>query len=745
MCVQSPQRWFWMPAAVFALGTISIVLLVWINQIGKDLQRDSVCSDTVMEMQIKLAVSHLWLEQYIAGDVSVDMEKVWGDVDRAIVLADTLLNGGKTKEGLVIEPFVAPDLRSQVEAVGFRLAQFKGIALERFSDPEKSGIGTLQDERLDAVFRDVIAGAGQLSIAAERDEVRNQIRSKRLFFGILAIWISIVIVAVIGFWNRELQKKIAEKALLEARDELEQRVEERTRDLTAANEYLLREVSKRRRAEESLRLYEEVVNNMPIGLYVFHLEDFRNEETFRMIASNPLARQFTGSASEEVLGKTIVESFSNIFEKEIPGACAEVFHSRKAKDLGEIRYGDENIAESFFSGKAFPLPNDCVGVIFENITERKRAEESLRESERKFRRLSLEFHTLLDAIPDRLTLLSPDFRILWANKSAAETAGLDVAELTGKYCYEVWHGSPTPCEHCPARKSFVSGRPEFKEFSTPEEEFWSVTTYPILDGEGKVISVIDLVSNVTERVAFQAEAMRAAHLASLGELAAGVAHEVNNPINCVINYAQILANKSQKETEQNEISNRIIKEGMRIAGIVRGLLSFARERKEEKAPVRVGEILKDSLALTESIILKQGIRIVVDMPADLPEIVANPQQIQQVFLNIISNARYALNERYPDNHENKVLEIRGNEASLEGRPCVNITFHDQGTGIPANIIEKIMLPFFSTKPTGKGTGLGLCISHGIVNDHGGRIMVHSVEGERTEVVVALPAKDRHES
>lgn len=371
----------------------------------------------------------------------------------------------------------------------------------------------------------------------------------------------------------------------------------------------------------------------------------------------------------------------------------------------------------------------------------KQTEMSLSESESNFKRLSLEFHTLLDAIPDRLTLLSPDLRILWANRGAAEAAGLEAAALEGKYCYELWHNLSEPCDSCPATRSFVSAKPESEELTTENEQFWNVCTYPIKDEEGKVINVIELRADVTEKVAFQAEAMRNAHLASLGELAAGVAHEVNNPINCVINYAQILANKSPRGTEQNDISSRIIKEGMRIAGIVRGLLSFARERKEEKIPVSIDEILKDSLALTESQILKNGIRMPVDLAPDLPRIVANPQQIQQVFLNLISNARYALNEKYPDTHENKVLQICGRKTTIEGRPFLSMSFRDNGTGIPPDSMEKIMLPFYSTKPTGKGTGLGLCISHGIINDHGGKLMVHSKAGEWTEVVVALPAKD----
>ncbi len=135
------------------------------------------------------------------------------------------------------------------------------------------------------------------------------------------------------------------------------------------------------------------------------------------------------------------------------------------------------------------------------------------------------------------------------------------------------------------------------------------------------------------------------------------------------------------------------------------------------------------------------IKLVVDLPHDLPAIVANPQQIQQVFLNIINNARYALNEKYPQAHEDKVLEITGEEMRTEGMPHVRIAFHDRGTGIPAELLDRVMMPFFSTKPGGKGTGLGLCISHGIVSDHGGTLDVESMEGEFTRATVILPAKE----
>lgn len=119
---------------------------------------------------------------------------------------------------------------------------------------------------------------------------------------------------------------------------------------------------------------------------------------------------------------------------------------------------------------------------------------------------------------------------------------------------------------------------------------------------------------------------------------------------------------------------------------------------------------------------------------------ANPQLIQQVFLNAINNARYALNLKYPESHDNKVLEILAKEITIDNHPQVNITFYDHGTGIPADIKDKVMNPFFTTKPAGIGTGLGLSISHNIIMDHGGKLTIDSVEGEYTKIIITLPSE-----
>lgn len=252
-------------------------------------------------------------------------------------------------------------------------------------------------------------------------------------------------------------------------------------------------------------------------------------------------------------------------------------------------------------------------------------------------------------------------------------------------------------------------------------------------------SAYDLLKEeITDRRQAEAEAIRSGHLAALGELAAGVAHEINNPINGIINYAQLLINKGIEGSNEYDIAKRIIKESDRIAVIVSSLLSFARDKKEIKSIVRISEIMSDTLALTETHLKKDGIILKVQSPSSVCMVTAQRQQLLQVFINIISNARYALNEKYPGIHKDKILEIQCEKIIINENPYIRVSFYDRGTGIPADTLNKVMNPFFSTKPSGIGTGLGLSISQSIISNHRGKLIIDSVEGEFTNIIIQLP-------
>ncbi len=371
--------------------------------------------------------------------------------------------------------------------------------------------------------------------------------------------------------------------------------------------------------------------------------------------------------------------------------------------------------------------------------DRREAEEALKESERENREMSQEFRALLDNIPDSLALLDPSMQVVWSNLSTAKLLNRNPEDLANHHCSALWPACTARGVDCPVHKCFSSCQVEKGVIRTDDERTWGVRAFPVSNRHGQVVSVIKMASDITLQIQLREEAGRAGQLASLGELAAGVAHEINNPINGIINYAQILADQFADDAVNQKIVREIIDEGERVANIVKNLLDFAKARPELKNPVSIEDILAASLALTKSQLSRDGIKLLVDMTPDLPLVLAHLQQVQQVVLNLISNARYALNQKYPTANQEKIFHIESEVCFFPEGVFVRLSFFDKGVGIASEILPKVMDPFYSTKPSGAGTGLGLSISHGIIKDHGGELRIFSEQGQYTRVVVDLPA------
>jgi PAS domain S-box-containing protein len=386
----------------------------------------------------------------------------------------------------------------------------------------------------------------------------------------------------------------------------------------------------------------------------------------------------------------------------------------------------------------------AINLLNNEIASRRHAEDSLRISEKKYR-------DLYNNAPDMYHTLNKDKVIIDCNETESAMLGYRKEEIIGRRITDfLTEDSKLLTEQyfSELKKGHFLKNMKSTFVRRDGTTFPAImNVYADVDENGQIITIRSIARDVTELQRAEAEALRAAHLASLGELAAGVAHEINNPINGIINYAELISKKFAKESKEHNISERIIMESERIASIVGGLLAFARDNTDEKKPVDIHEILSDALALTEAQLHKDGIHINNNMTNGLPLLLAQPQQIEQVFLNILSNARYALNQQYPREHPNKILDINGRKIIINDRPYVRIIFRDHGTGIPREIQDQIMNPFFSTKPAKMGTGLGLSISHGIVNNHGGNITIESVPGKFTEVIIEIPeysGKKKHE-
>jgi len=236
----------------------------------------------------------------------------------------------------------------------------------------------------------------------------------------------------------------------------------------------------------------------------------------------------------------------------------------------------------------------------------------------------------------------------------------------------------------------------------------------------------------------EAKVIQASKLASIGELAAGVGHEINNPINGVINCADILLENMEADSSDRHFAELIRSEAERVATIVKKLLTFSRQQQEVCSMASMAEIVDSVLSLSNKKIEKSLIALHVDVPDTLPKILCRAEQLQQVLMNLIINAIHALDERYPEGAPTKSMTIAVKPVEMKDRPYVELCVEDFGVGMTEATLSRLFDPFFTTKGRDKGTGLGLSVSDSIVKDHGGFIEVESVLGEFARFRVFLP-------
>ena len=264
---------------------------------------------------------------------------------------------------------------------------------------------------------------------------------------------------------------------------------------------------------------------------------------------------------------------------------------------------------------------------------------------------------------------------------------------------------------------------------------YEIASAPLVEPGGE-LSTVFVMRDITERRQEQerrdqleARARLASHLASIGEMASGIAHEINNPLTAVIGYSQILGALSLPE-EALDAARQIQQGSARVAGIVQRLLTFARQRKPQRTEVDMNEVVRSTLALRDYALRTGNIRVTTQLDSALPRTVADGQQMQQVILNLIVNAEAAMSGARGRGELAISTERRGEN--------ILISVKDDGPGIPREIQDRIFDPFFTTREVGQGTGLGLSICHGIVSEHGGRIWVQSEPGQGAAFHVNIP-------
>jgi two-component system NtrC family sensor kinase len=350
---------------------------------------------------------------------------------------------------------------------------------------------------------------------------------------------------------------------------------------------------------------------------------------------------------------------------------------------------------------------------------------------------------LFHSIKDPVLVVTAEGIIVQVNEALLNASGKPRDEIIGKGICKIIHGGRWPHIKCPLEEFLLTGGQKVEDTRLPglNGEF-SLTITPVATGPHQKELNLLIARKLTLEEVRRVDSIRTAQLAAIGELAAGVAHEVNNPINGIINFAQLLLDDCKEEGEESMILKRIVKEGERIASITYNLLSFARENENDLTFVDLNEVVNDSISLVEHQLKNDCIVIKNDLHQPSCLIVGNHLQLMQVVLNLISNSKFALNERYKDASPEKAIRFKTELIENDENKLYRLTITDYGTGIPQGILEKLFEPFFTSKPAGKGTGLGLSISYGIIKNHDGVLRVDSMLNQYTAMVIEIPAGEQ---
>ena len=350
--------------------------------------------------------------------------------------------------------------------------------------------------------------------------------------------------------------------------------------------------------------------------------------------------------------------------------------------------------------------------------------------------LKRQWMATIDALVDPLAIVGRDYKIQKANVAMARMNGKDVREVIGKKCFEIFAGRKQPCPGC-QMLSATSTSKTFELTDVRGELYYEATSQALFDSKGEVEGIVQVYRDRTEARKLRDQLAQQDKLASIGLLAGGIAHEINNPLGGILVFSQMLLRELPKNSSHYTDVVEIEAATQRCKAIVESLLDFARQnptgKKEHRALLDVLETIGTALRFGEvSIPRRSRIDIVKEFDNNSHPLFGDRNRMIQVFLNLIQNGIQAM----PDGGR---LIIRSSSfIDANGKPWGRYEVEDTGVGIPPENLKKIFDPFFTTKDPGEGTGLGLSLSYSFIQDQGGFLRVESILNSGTTFIIELP-------
>jgi PAS domain S-box-containing protein len=511
-------------------------------------------------------------------------------------------------------------------------------------------------------------------------------------------------------------------------------------ELELQNEELIRS---REEIERTLERFTDLFDRAPVGYFTIDREGAIRQVNVTgaaLLGAEPPAvanRHFTQFVAAEAR-----PNFTAFLKTVFEGRIRRLWEGPLLRANGRTRFVRIQAM--------LPQAGDECRIAALDITARRRTEEALRKSEEQYRLIAAN-------VMDVIWTADLSLKLQFVSPAVTRLRGYSVEEAVRQRPDEIF--TPASLE---TLNRFLAEAREREETAAAEpgrvgsidleqqcqngETIWTECQFAYLRNEdGRPNGVICVSRDITDRRRVQQERLtmetqfrHQQKLESIGTLASGVAHEINNPLMGIMNFAELIqANEMPREKVQN-FAGKIVAESARAAKIVRNLLAFSRHDNEEHSPAQIENIIQTTLSLIETALRNDEIVVTVNVQKGAPAFRCRSQQMQQVILNLVTNARDALNQRYPGRDPGKTLSICAGRLDKDGQPWLRLVVEDGGIGIDPKIRSRIFDPFFSTKPRHLGTGLGLSVSHGIVREHGGELWVESCFGEYSRFYVDLP-------
>lgn len=464
----------------------------------------------------------------------------------------------------------------------------------------------------------------------------------------------------------------------------------------------------------------------------------------RIILGNAAAAALTGLAPDALAGLNLLDAFEPQPRHSIATVLA------RARSDGRLTVPDVQIVSAGAARRVdvtvtgSRMEPDEVVVALRDVTERSEMREEIRHA-RSF------FAGLIQQSAECVVAADMKGTIILFNDGAERLLGYRAADAIGRmHITRIYR----PGKAQEVMRALRSGQPAgpggFKDFEL-DAVTSSGETVPvhvraaIIYQDGREVASVGYFHDIRDRLKMERELrdtqlqlLQAEKMASLGKLAAGIAHQINNPLAGIMLFAELLLEKSSYDPDALDDLQRIIENANRCREIVKDLLDFARQTRRTVAPVDLGRSLRRTIFLLANQPLFHNIEIVYHMDPELPSIHADEQQLNQVFMNLVLNAAEAMNGRGRLTIRTRSVGHAAGDDGAAGPEAVEFEIEDTGCGIAPGNLDRIFEPFFTTKERGKGTGLGLSVAYGIVSRHGGTIEVRSREGLGTTFTARLP-------